>query len=334
MADNVAITAGSGTTIAADDIGAGVLVQRVKSCLGADGTAVDPSAGAGAVGTGTQRVTLGSDDPAVVSLGIMDDWDESNRAMVNIVVGQAGVTAGAGAVAANTPRVTLASDDPAVASLSVLDDWDESDRAKTNPIVGQAGVAGGTGTVGATTQRVTLATDIALPAGELHIAEVGGNLSNVAVEFTRPADTTAYAALDAVSDSTSATTVQALANFARVSGGSGYITGARLSTDKKSITPRFRVHLWNASTPTVAVDNAAYKRLYADEAKYLGYFDLPSMVTEDGTNGTDSVSQDMTIRIPYTTVASRSVFFTLETLDIFTPASGQKFTLRLWGENN
>jgi len=39
-ADNVAITAGSGTTIATDDI-AGVQVQRVKPTWGADGTATD-----------------------------------------------------------------------------------------------------------------------------------------------------------------------------------------------------------------------------------------------------------------------------------------------------
>lgn len=41
MADNVAITAGAGTTIAADDVGGGVLVQRVKVSAGADGTATD-----------------------------------------------------------------------------------------------------------------------------------------------------------------------------------------------------------------------------------------------------------------------------------------------------
>lgn len=43
MADNVTVTAGSGTTIAADDIG-GVMYQRVKSCWGADGSANDTSA--------------------------------------------------------------------------------------------------------------------------------------------------------------------------------------------------------------------------------------------------------------------------------------------------
>ena len=41
MADNVAITAGSGTTIATDDIGSGVQVQRVKPVWGADGTGTD-----------------------------------------------------------------------------------------------------------------------------------------------------------------------------------------------------------------------------------------------------------------------------------------------------
>lgn len=42
MADNVEITAGSGTTVAADDIG-GVKYQRMKISVGADGTANDAS---------------------------------------------------------------------------------------------------------------------------------------------------------------------------------------------------------------------------------------------------------------------------------------------------
>lgn len=51
MVDNVAITAGSGTTVAADDVG-GVLFQRVKPAFGADGSATDvaPSAGLPVVG--------------------------------------------------------------------------------------------------------------------------------------------------------------------------------------------------------------------------------------------------------------------------------------------
>lgn len=45
MVDNVAITAGSGTSIAADDISS-VFYQRVKVGIGADGTAVDWSSAA------------------------------------------------------------------------------------------------------------------------------------------------------------------------------------------------------------------------------------------------------------------------------------------------
>lgn len=42
MADNVGYTPGSGATVAADDIG-GVLYQRVKPAIGADGSATDIS---------------------------------------------------------------------------------------------------------------------------------------------------------------------------------------------------------------------------------------------------------------------------------------------------
>ena len=114
---------------------------------------------------------------AATSLAVIDDWDESDRAKVNVVVGQAGITAGAGAVAANTPRVTHASDDPVTTALQIMDDWDESDRAKVNPIAGQAGVQGASGTVNALTQRVVLATDVALPAGTNIIGALSANQS-------------------------------------------------------------------------------------------------------------------------------------------------------------
>ena len=56
----------------------------------------------------------------IASLSIMDDWDETDRAKVNIIVGQAGVAAGAGAVGATVIRTTSASDDPAVAALTII----------------------------------------------------------------------------------------------------------------------------------------------------------------------------------------------------------------------
>jgi hypothetical protein len=60
MADNVAITAGAGTSIAADDIGS-VFYQRVKLALGADGSAADAVGGSGVTGTGVVRAVLATD---------------------------------------------------------------------------------------------------------------------------------------------------------------------------------------------------------------------------------------------------------------------------------
>jgi len=69
---------------------------------------VAPSVGAGAVDPGTLRMTLGSDDPAVASLQALDDWDESDRAKVNVIVGQAGVDGGEGVVSSKTLRTVAA----------------------------------------------------------------------------------------------------------------------------------------------------------------------------------------------------------------------------------
>lgn len=173
-------------------------------------------------------------------------------------------------------------------------------------------------------------------AGESHLGEVGGNLARISVEFTRPADTTAYTAGDVVSNSTSATTLMTLTNALRVAGGSGYIVRASLTTDKKSITPRFRVHLFNASNPTVAADNVAHKELYADASKRLGYFDLPAMTTATDTTSSDmSRAMDNTLRHAIVAAAgSRDIYAMLEALDAFTPASGEKFTLALFVDCN
>ena len=84
MADNVNFTPGSGASGATDEIG-GVHYPRVKIALGADGVAVDAGAGAGAVGTDTQRTTLASDDPAVALLGTIDADTGASLALLTTI---------------------------------------------------------------------------------------------------------------------------------------------------------------------------------------------------------------------------------------------------------
>lgn len=90
MADNIAVTPGTGATIAADDISS-VLYQRVKLALGADGTAVDAVAGAGVVGTGVQRVTLASDDTLVATVG-SSEYETVAASATDQVLGPTGAT--------------------------------------------------------------------------------------------------------------------------------------------------------------------------------------------------------------------------------------------------
>jgi len=69
-----------------------------------------PAFSAGASSAATLRTVTASDDAGVASLGVIDDWDESDRAKVNPIAGQAGVAAGSGTVSALTQRVVLATD--------------------------------------------------------------------------------------------------------------------------------------------------------------------------------------------------------------------------------
>jgi len=74
--------------------------------------------GSGAASANTMRTIAATDSPEVTALQIIDDWDESDRAKVNLIVGQAGIAAGAGTVGVTVPRVTLANDGPGL----VVDD--------------------------------------------------------------------------------------------------------------------------------------------------------------------------------------------------------------------
>ena len=169
----------------------------------------------------------------------------------------------------------------------------------------------------------------------------GGSKSVVSAAFTRPANATAYAANDVVSDSATTTTPMPFAlgrteiagSFPRGEGLGGYIVGARLTTNQESAVPAFRVHLYS-DLPAVAADNAQFTRLYADDSKKIGSFDLAAMTSvADLAGASDSSVQDFTLRIPFVGAAgSRTIYAVLETLTIFTPASGQAFTLTLIAE--
>jgi hypothetical protein len=197
----------------------------------------------------------------------------------------------------------------------------------------QVGGVDGSGNLQPLAVGVTGALASTLAASEAHIGEVGGNTAVVQAEFTRPADTTAYTAKDAVANSTSAPMVLTFANLARVTGGSGYITKARLMTNQSTNATRFRLHLYHTA-PTAINDNAAWTLLWANRANRVGFIDFDSLQTEG--SGSDAANAlNSTVRLAFKcAVGSRALYGLLETLGAFTPASGQVFFLELSAENN
>jgi len=175
---------------------------------------------------------------------------------------------------------------------------------------------------------------VAPTASENHLGEIGGRTVRNAATFARPADTTAYAALDAVSTSTSAPTVITFSGMARINAGSGYITKARIMTDQKTNTARFRLHLFHTA-PTLTNDNAAFPLLWSNRENRVGKIDFSPMATEDATNSTCAESLNDAVRLSFTCEAANAALYgILETLDAFTPASAQNFYISLTSEQN
>jgi len=174
------------------------------------------------------------------SASAIDDWDESDRAKVNPVVGQAGIAAGSGAVSANTTRAILATDDPAVTALQVMDDWDESDRVKANIIAGQAGITAGAGAVAANTPRITHASD---DPTVVSLALLDDVVFTDDVAFT-PA-TSKVAAVGMQADETATDSVD-----------EGDIGCPRITLDRKQIVASY-AHTTGGWTPTKLVSGAS-----------------------------------------------------------------------------
>lgn len=131
MADNAELNAGSGgITLATDDVG-GIHYQIVKQAYGALDTAVLAIAGAGNVTTGTPRMTLAADDPAVVDLAAIEVLLTTLNGLVD------GLETLIGTTNTNTGG--------AATSLAIVDDWDNtaSDGASVSGDVAHDGVDAG-----------------------------------------------------------------------------------------------------------------------------------------------------------------------------------------------
>ena len=138
--------------------------------------------------------------------------------------------------------------------------------------------------------------------------------------FTRPADTTAYTANDAVANNTTAGSVTPL-SFG-MAFNHGAITQVRVrKTDQSVSTPTIRVWLYAASPTPGAGDNAAFAHPIAES---LNFVDV-SVVNA----GSDDAAGWTPCYRPY---SAGTVYALLQAITAFTPASEEVFQVDIWYE--
>ena len=151
---------------------------------------------------------------------------------------------------------------------------------------------------------------------------------SVSVDITRPADTTAYAVNDALSDSTSAPTSGGftLANVARTSGGSVLITDLYVSSSNDPGTPlQGDIFLFNTSVTNIN-DNTAFAVSDAEIKTCVAQ--IPFVLTDVGNNDFQHIQN---LAIMATCSGSANLRFLVRVRNAYTPASGEVITVRASG---
>jgi hypothetical protein len=308
MTDNVTLP-GTGSSVATDDIG-GVQYQRNKLALGADGSATDAVGGAGAVSAAVQRVTLASDDPAVTGIGSLTETapttDTASSGIngrlqriaqrLTSLIGLLPTALGAGGgLKVDGSGTALPVSKSGTWAVDQNGSWSVGQSGSWT--VGQSG----TWTVG-------------LSAGTNLIGKVKTKfIEAVAATMTRPNDTNAYAANDAVANSTTAGSVTPF-SFSMSDVNDDLVTIERLrliTSDTGFAGKAMRMWLFRASPTVGAGDNAAFSN---PRATFIGSLSGTMRTFSDGSGGIFVPDEGSRI-ITLPTSGAKTVFGLLQTLE-------------------
>lgn len=166
-----------------------------------------------------------------------------------------------------------------------------------------------------------------------HLGQVGGHSSLVQDNFDRPANTTQYAAGDAVTDSTSSPTPLEW-EVGRVNGGTGVIISALLIMDS-AVATELDAHLWIFTTTlTPPVDNGACDLSDAEALTFVGmvdFGDAPQAVTNPTANAAGNCAyMQRALDIPFQCLATgKNLYGFLVAQNTYTPLSGENFAVSL-----
>lgn len=166
-----------------------------------------------------------------------------------------------------------------------------------------------------------------MSAGKLWTAPLGFPVS-VSTDITRPADTTAYAANDALSNSTSAPTSGGftLSSICRKSGGSVLITDVIVTTSNDAATLlQGEVWIFNQSVTNIN-DNTAFA--VSDSEIKTCVAKVPFALEDAGNNG---FYHSQNLSILATASGSADLRFLVRVKNAYTPASAEVITVIVKG---
>jgi hypothetical protein len=158
---------------------------------------------------------------------------------------------------------------------------------------------------------------------------------SIQTDWTRPADTSIYAAGDAVTDSTSSPTTLTFTGCAKVNGGSGVIIAATMSDSFNQTTKGdFNLFIFD-TTYTADNDNAVFTPTDAELKTCRGVISFSAGLNfvgdaTSGSGGNLFYPGALARPIPFTCgAASTSLFGGLVARNAYTPGSAEVFTITL-----
>lgn len=166
-----------------------------------------------------------------------------------------------------------------------------------------------------------------------HLGQIGGHTALPQDSFSRPADSTQYAAGDAVTDSTSAPTPLEW-EVGRVRGGTGIIVSAILLMSSAQAT-KLDAHLWLFSATLVPpVDNGACDLSDAEALTFLGVIDfgvVPEAITNPtvGAGGNCCFIQRALDLVFECAAGSKKLYGFLVAQNTYTPVSAETLAVSL-----
>ena len=155
-------------------------------------------------------------------------------------------------------------------------------------------------------------------------------MATLSASITRMANATPYDAKDIVAALVASPQPLTFAGASGELSGQGRIKAVRVVTDLITCITQFRLHLFNAAPAGIADLAQCTAPLFTDRAKWIASISLAALATSGGTGVSAAYVQSLALDIPFSCAnGDNAIYGLLETIDGFTPASGQIIAIYL-----